>query len=234
MHRPHGIIVLAALMTIESALAQDIRAFPTELYGVPVGQDFNLTTESGHGIRRFPAAEIVAIEDATGVTFPIRIVNFKPLREWTGYSFKTWKFLIGGIEWETSSFKAILYPVIPDTIQTLSDLDLDKLKWRVVELSWWLPHGRDTEIPGRYAKHDWAEQLCESVSHDLGIKLNESWNKMELQEYMCSISGDELSIEISSTLGRRFQMSLNSQGDLGDAAKQKILALKFEESRPYE
>jgi hypothetical protein len=186
-----------------AAHAQDAPSLPLELFGIALGSVYAL-----------PAAD--ADEHAVG-TFPIkRLVSeplsvhrgnslyFEPLSESAAFPYR--EFEDENNHTPMTSFRTFVYPILPEDVATLADLQELDLPQKVFMIEWSLKDDRMTDGD----RYTWAADLCGSFEDELGLDPDVT-DIAERDRYRCVFSDGERELEVSSAIGQTIQLSYDDE-----------------------
>lgn len=208
-------MALAALLTLsvpataasQGSGKQDV---PTELFGIKVGQDYNIGNPDTGDLGDFPVKKFAGIQIfmGSGLSYYFEPLKANEMFEYVESRKKP------DDRFFTTSFRAYLYPVIPESIQDIDRLKKawPTLKQRVALIEWQMT---STKADDAYYR---AIDLCETFSAGFAVKPKisdiDKW-------YNCTFTSGEREFDVRNS-GDLLSVSLSLRDDIRNKLDKEV------------
>ena len=180
----------------------DKQGVPTQLFGIAVGRAYNIGNPEAGDLGDFPVKKFGGIKQflGMGVSYYFEPLKANPMFEYIEEREKP------DDEFFTTSFRAYIYPVIPDSVQTMDELQTvwPGLKQRVKLVEW---HKKFPKKDDAYYR---AINLCNTFTAGLNVAPKildtDEW-------YTCTFTAGERDFEVRNA-GNLLLVSLSLRRDL--------------------
>lgn len=194
--------LLVAIFQYATA-AEPARPIPTELFGLRLGEAYDIGDHTKGTKGDIPVKRFTGFQKFIGEGLHYFFEPLKPYKAFPYVEDKKSK----SDKYFGSSFRAYIFPVIPDGISSTTELNQANLRWIPAVISW-LIKAKSEEI-----SYFWAKDLCKTfaVDFDKQPEIFDSYQK-ELKSYTCKFSADNREFEIAGEYGyKRVQLTYNSE-----------------------
>jgi hypothetical protein len=199
--KKYALLCVAALNLANAA--EPPRPIPTELFGLRLGEAYDIGDHTKGTKGDIPVKRFTGVQKFIGEGLHYFFEPLKPYKAFPYVEDKKSK----SDKYFGSSFRAYIFPVIPDGISSTTELNRANLRWKPTVIEWSIKAKSD-EI-----SYFWAKDLCKTFAVDFD-KQPEIFNSYEKEQksYTCKFSADNREFEIAGEYGyKRVQLTYNSE-----------------------
>ncbi len=180
-------------------------AVPTELFGIKLGNIYNLGDGSRNSVGNLPIKKIGGIE----ASFTIgQHLYFQPLNENPKFEYIENKKNVSD-EYFTTTYHLYLLPIIPKSVATMDELK--KLKFdtaEIAQIDW------SNKLKDDSTAYYWAVDMCHTFEADIGKK-TESHDDHKSELHSCTFRTEERILNINN-MGNRVNFELKYAKEIFD------------------
>lgn len=199
--KKYALLCVAALNTANAA--EPPRPIPTELFGLKLGQAYDLGDERRGQKGDIPVKRFAGIVNFLGEGISY---YFEPKKTNKLFPYVETKKSKADKYFETS-FRAYLLPIIPDTLTSVDQLTQSNLQWQPIVIEW------SIKAKSKKDSYYWAMDLCKTFTVDFE-KTPEIYdvNEVDSQGYSCTFGADDREFTIAGMYGfNRIKLEYNTE-----------------------
>ena len=216
-------LILVIALT-NPASAKEGRPVPGELFGITLGEKYLIYPDGEPAQKRLPVRKGLSWSIFAGAGIHL---YFEPLKDYSAFPYVEEEGGSSENQVTKSSFRLYLYPVIPENISSLEEMNEGMLLWEVALIEW------SGELEGR-DKYYWAMEMCELFAMDSAVE-PEIFQHEPDDWYQCSFTDDVREFKVSSNFGPTVTLQFTREAfdEKGEAVWERRKRLRIEEIRPY-
>jgi hypothetical protein len=181
-------ISVLIFLAVSISCTEKQNAVPKELFGIKLGNIYNLGDGSRNSVGNLPIKKIGGIEASftIGQHLYFQPLSVNPKFEYTESKKNSWD------EYFTTTYRLYLLPVIPKSIESIDELKNLKFDTAEIALISWSNKLKDDS-----AAYYWAVDMCKTFEADIGKK-SESHDDYKLEIHSCAFRNEDRILNINN------------------------------------